>query len=142
MIPDSVTSIGHWAFSGCSSLTSIVIPDSVTSIGQHAFYHCNALASITVNANNPNYKSSDGNLYTKDGKTLIQYAVGKTDKTFTVPDGVTSIGDRAFDSCTALKDIYYAGTAEEWSKIEIDNSYGCNDYLLNATIHYNYVPEE
>ena len=41
MIPDSVTSIGDWAFSGCSSLSSLVIPDSVTSIGDGAFKDCN-----------------------------------------------------------------------------------------------------
>ena len=37
VIPDSVTSIGSWAFSGCSSLTTVTIPDSVTSIGENAF---------------------------------------------------------------------------------------------------------
>ena len=39
-IPNSVTSIGDFAFSGCSSLTSITIPNSVTSIGMDAFYKC------------------------------------------------------------------------------------------------------
>ena len=47
-IPDSVTSIGRSAFSGCSSLTSVVIPDSVTSIGSSAFYGCSSLTSVTI----------------------------------------------------------------------------------------------
>ena len=47
-IPDSVTTIGDYAFSGCSSLTSITIPDSVVSIGDYAFYGCSALTSITI----------------------------------------------------------------------------------------------
>ncbi|NCA93173.1 leucine-rich repeat domain-containing protein, partial [bacterium] len=47
-IPDSVTSIGAWAFSDCTSLTSITIPDSVTSIGDVAFSGCTSLTSITI----------------------------------------------------------------------------------------------
>ena len=48
VIPDSVTSIGDDAFSGCASLTSITIPDSVTSIGEEAFSGCESLAGITI----------------------------------------------------------------------------------------------
>ena len=47
-IPDSVTDIGDYTFSGCSDLTSIIIPDSVTSIGYEAFYGCDGLTSITI----------------------------------------------------------------------------------------------
>jgi hypothetical protein len=47
-IPDSVTSIGEWAFSGCSSLQQINIPDSVTSIGDYAFSGCSSLKQIDV----------------------------------------------------------------------------------------------
>lgn len=48
VIPDSVTSIGLFAFSGCRSLKSISIPNSVTSIGIHAFEDCSSLTSITI----------------------------------------------------------------------------------------------
>ena len=47
-IPDSVTSIGEFAFCHYSSLTSVTIPDSVTSIGTRAFYHCSNLLSVTI----------------------------------------------------------------------------------------------
>ena len=47
-IPNSVTSIGEYAFSHCTSLTSVTIPNSVTSIGEHAFSYCTSLTSVTI----------------------------------------------------------------------------------------------
>ena len=104
-IGDSVTSIGSHAFYDCTSLTSVEIGDSVTSIGLYAFYGCSSLISIYVDDNNATYKTIDCNLYTKDEKTLIQYAVGKKDKSFIIPKSVTSIGDYAFEGCTYLSYI-------------------------------------
>ena len=49
-IPNSVTSIGNYVFSGCASLTSITIPNSVTSIGNSAFYDCSNLKTINCEA--------------------------------------------------------------------------------------------
>ncbi|MCD8309353.1 MAG: leucine-rich repeat domain-containing protein, partial [Clostridia bacterium] len=104
-IGNSVTIIGYGTFSYCDSLTSVTIPDSVTAIGSWAFEYCTSLTSITVDSGNTVYKSVDGNLYSYDGTELIQYAVGKTDTTFAIPDGVTSIGDSAFAGCTSLESI-------------------------------------
>ena len=105
VIPDYVTSIGHGAFSVCDNLTSVTIPASVTSISESAFSRCKNLESITVDESNNNYKSIDGVLYTKDGTTLLQYSFGKTDESFTVPDGVTSITGYAFYDCRSLTSI-------------------------------------
>ena len=104
-LPDSLTTIGDVVFYKCTSLTSIELPDSLTTIGVSAFSYCTSLTSITVAEGNENYKSIDGNLYSKDGKTLIRYAIGKTDTTFTVPEGVTTIGEHAFYKCTSLTSI-------------------------------------
>ncbi len=98
----AVTSIGNSAFEYCNSLTNVVIPESVTSIGNYAFRCCDSLISIEVSEQNANYKDVDGNLYSKDGTTLIQYAIGKTAVSFTILDSVTSIGEYAFAGCSSL----------------------------------------
>lgn len=104
-IGNGVTSIGIFAFSGCSSLTSITIPDSVTSIRESAFRGCSSLTSIVVDNDNQYFTSIDGNLYNKDKTELIQYAIGKTDTSFIIPDSVTSIGDYAFFGCSGLTSV-------------------------------------
>ena len=105
VIGDNVTSIGSYAFYNCSSLTSVTIGNGVTSIGYSAFNYCSNLNSISVDENNQSYKSIDGNLYTKDGTTLIKYAIGKTTTLFAIPNNVTNIGDWAFSHCSSLTSI-------------------------------------
>ena len=104
-IPASVTYIGQEAFFGCDSLTSIEIPASVTYIGDSPFSSCFSLTEIKVAEGNGKYKDINGNLYSYDGTELIQYAPGKTDSTFDIPDGVTTIGDEAFFECYLLTSI-------------------------------------
>ena len=129
-IGDSVTSIGNYAFYYCSSLTSITIGDNVTSIGSSAFYGCKSLTSISVDESNQYYKSVDGNLYSKDCKTLIQYAIGKADDIFEIPDSVTSIGSSAFRGCTSLTSITIGDSV---TSIGEDAFYGCTS-LTSITI--------
>lgn len=104
-IPDGVTSIGKSAFDLCTSLMNVTIGDSVTSIDSPAFGNCPRLTSIVVNENNSSYKSIDGNLYSKDGKTLIRYARGKSDTSFVIPNSVTRIGEHAFYGSSRLTSI-------------------------------------
>ena len=100
-----VKKISDGAFQNCTGITSIVIPDSVISIGVSTFSGCTSLAEITVSPDNKNYSSVDGVLFNKDGSELIVYPKGNGRSAYTVPDGVTSIGDSAFSGCTSLAEI-------------------------------------
>ena len=95
-IPAGVTSIGTCAFIVCNALESITIPAGVTSIGENAFYYCYALTSISVSEENEHYCDIDGVLFNKSKTILLQYPSGRTEESYTVPDGVTEIGVAAF----------------------------------------------
>ena len=100
-IPNSVKSIGDYAFSLCENLTSITIPDSVTSIGKEAF-SCRKLSSITI----PSSVTSIGDGAFDGCESLTS---------ITIPSSVTNIGDYAFGSCYSLTSITVDGSNINYS---------------------------
>ena len=91
-IPSGVTTIGGYAFSGCSSLESIDLPDGVTTIGDRAFSECSSLESIDL----PDSVTTIGNWAFSRCRSL---------KSIDLPDSVTTIGDCAFSECSSLESI-------------------------------------
>lgn len=104
VIPDGVTGIALNVFSsaGCNEMTSITIPSSVTDIEERAFWNCRNLTAIHVDGENPSYCDVDGVLLSRDMALLHTYPKAKPDSAYTVPDGVTMIGDDAFRECSSL----------------------------------------
>ena len=122
-IPVNVTEIGGWAFYA-TALTSIVVPASVTEIGDYAFERCDSLTDITVSADNQNYASFEGVLFNKEKTTLIFYPPSKADKTYTIPDTVSKIGDKAFEGNAFLTKVTIP---ESVRRIESKAFAGCSD---------------
>ena len=95
-IPDSVITIGLWAFKDCSDLTGVIIPNGVTNISSSAFWHCNGLANVAI----------------PDSVNTIGYAAFELCYGLTcvsIGNNVTSIGDAVFRKCYGMTDIYFRG---------------------------------
>jgi hypothetical protein len=83
--PETVTSIGNYAFYNCTGLTNVVIPETVTSIGNFAFSNCTGLTNVVI-----------PNSVTKLSNYIFNGCTGLT--SVNIPNSVTSIGMSAFDN--------------------------------------------
>ena len=114
-IPDSVTTIGEYAFSDCNSLTSVTIGNSVTTIGEYAFFRCKSLTSVTI----PDSVTTIGDYAFWSCGSLTSVTIGNSVTTIgeeafcdcdsltsvTIPNSVTTIGNWAFSGCTSLTSV-------------------------------------
>lgn len=138
IVPSTVVEIANRAFYGNTSLVNITISSNVVGIGEQAlaftkinaitlpkslinldltaFEGCDDLKEIKVEEGNPDYQSIDGNLYAY-GTILAKYASGKNEKTFEIPEGVTSLlyWYHSMGNCPTLETVYLPETIENVS---------------------------
>ena len=104
-IPNSVTSIGNYAFNSCINLTSITIPNNIISIGEYAFYRCGGLNNIII----PN-----------SIKSIEEYTFSLCQFTsITIPDSVTYIGRGAFWDCSRLTSVTFEGNVSNFGEYSV-----------------------
>jgi len=153
-LPNSVTNIGDWAFSSCSSLTnvtlgnglisigdsafdwcssltSVTLPASVSSLGAAAFGDCYSLTTIAVDPANPNYATSGGVLFNHALTTLIEYPAGLSGS-YAIPDGVTNLGDGAFEDCSGLTSVTFPASLIGTGNEAFNGCWGLTNFTVNA----------
>ena len=114
VIPNTVTTIGSWAFQECTGLTSITIPNSVKTINDHAFLNCTGLANATI----PNSVKTIGD-YAFSGCSALT--------SVNIPKSVTTIGNNPFSSCAGVMSI----TVESGNP-KFDSRDNCNAIISTA----------
>lgn len=152
-LPNSLITIGNYAFMGTHGLYAITIPDSVNYIGEAAFSDCTNLGTVSINA--------AGSALLSIGTAAFEHTAISS---ISLPDSLTTIGNRAFNGCeqldsvsigvngsmlnsvgdTAFNDVYtgiqvfstvtYAGSASQWGNISIATG---NDRLTQASVQYS-----
>ena len=96
IIPDSITKIEDTVFCGCDGLFSIMLPKQLSYLGVAVFSDCTKLQVIDVHESNPYFNATNGALFSEDMTKIIAYPAGKTYTSYTIPEGVTTIGYGAF----------------------------------------------
>lgn len=104
-LPSTVTAINDGAFGGDVKLEEITIPKNVSTFGADVFYGCKGLKKINVDSASSYFKSVDGVLFSKDGKTLVLYPINKAGESYTVPAGTEKIGESAFSKNINLRNL-------------------------------------
>ena len=129
-VPEGITSIRNFAFSGNDNLISLTLPDSLMTVGLGFVTDCDKLEEIRISSNNPIFETIDGVLFNKETKTLVAFPPGKNVTEYTVPQGIISIGERAFYKCENLTSITLP---EGLTSIEEAAFEGCRN-LLSITL--------
>jgi hypothetical protein len=150
VIPNSITSIGDYAFIDCYGLESVIIGDGVTNIGYEPFLGCNSLSNIATG----NGVTSIGNYEFTSLQSLNSVKIGtnvtsigswaftscNSLKYITIPSSVTSIGDHAFYTSyypSNLKGIFFQGNSPSVGSFAFYGNYNASVYWLPGTSNWS-----
>ena len=142
-IPDTVTAMGGGVFMGCAALKTAKLSDNLTEISRDAFNSCSALEDITIPDKVTHIWDSSFTLCEGLTKVKLPASLKRIEKNafafcwnvteIEIPAGMESIAEKAFDECSELETVHYNGTAEDWSRITIEDGNAC---LTEADIQY------
>lgn len=158
-LPDKLRVLGTSVFQGCSSLKGIVFPNSIESIGTSVLSECSSLESVdfgsiikeikgnvfegclklsrvTISKNNPYMTAEDNVLYNKEKTRIIYYAAALPDDKFYVPDSVTTVGEKAFNYCSGLKELKFPETVTKMDDLAV-----YKNTSINKIFFYGNAPE-
>lgn len=116
-IPDSITSIGMYAFAYCPCLSSVTIPSSYTSIGAYAFYSCYRLSVTNIPG-----------MVTSIGTAAFSYCSNLS--SVTIPDTVASIGNNAFSYCYDLSSVTIPDSVTNIGSNAFQNGYNFSSVII------------
>ena len=146
-IPEGITEIGDMAFYECDDLATVSIPSTVSLIGDCAFSRCLALNTIKVSLESEHFISVGGALYTHNGRTLIQYAIGRENESFTVSSYVDKILTCAFSGASNLIAVSFDKTngwcagSKEFKSEDLANTVKAAYYLTSDYDYAEWVRE-
>ena len=121
VIPESISSLGNYAFKNCTGLTNLTLSDNITSIGSNAFYGCTGLTELIL----PDNLISIGNnaFYGCQGLTNI-----------VIPDSVTSLGESVFFSCSALTSVTVGNGVKSIGRLSFYNCTALANITLGTSV--------
>lgn len=120
-IPDSVETIGNGAFYECRDLERIALPSALQTLSSVTFYNCTALSEVTFPASLKTIESS-------------AFSGCRNLSEVKLPASLTAIQSYVFDDCSSLETVFYYGSLEQWSKINVAKGflgYSCPSLVMN-----------
>ncbi|MDD4840225.1 MAG: leucine-rich repeat domain-containing protein [Clostridia bacterium] len=135
IIPKGLTKLNNYIFSGCDSLISIKIPKNIISMNSTTFSGCDLLAEILVDAENQNYTSQDGILYSKDKTQIIDVPQGKVGEVV-LPTGISSIPEYAFNNCEKITSITIPDSVTTIEAVAFRGCASLSEIIVDANSKY------
>ncbi len=143
-IPDSVKTIGVYAFQFCNSLTDVTIPDGIKTIGDYAFYYCESLTDVTI----PDSVKTIGDSAFSNCTSLTDVTIGNSVQTIgnsafsgcssltsvTIGTGVETIGNSAFWNCTSLTSVTIPDSVETIGDRAFSSCFSLTDVTIGNSV--------
>lgn len=134
-LPSGLVYLGDFAFES-TGLVTVAIPKTVETFGIGAFASCHSLTDINVDAENANYIDIDGVVYDRAMTTLIEYPAGNARTSYTLADGIVTVGQYAFCGSWNLQRVTLSQTVETADEYAFYDCRSITSYTLSDVLTY------